>query len=89
MLFSGARPRGPAGIAAVFEGFPPERVILWAPARGFGAGSGGLAFTVGDAVSGLRSAAPGVGAHNKYLTVWRQEPDGQWRYLFDLGSSRP
>lgn len=89
MMFSGEEPRGPVQIAAAFDGYPADRVILWEPKRDFGAGSGGLAFTVGDAVSGFRDPAAGAGTHSKYLTVWRQEPDGRWLYLFDLGSSRP
>jgi len=91
MLVGGdAFPRGPQQIGAAFEGYSPDRVIWWRPWRNVGAGSGGLAFTVGHATSGPRpgkTAGPTIG--QKYFTVWRQEPDGRWLYIFDLGTSRP
>lgn len=82
-------PRGPEGMAAAFATYSPDRVITWRPMRGFGAGSGGLAFTVGHSVSGPRPGKTGPAIAQKYFTVWRQEPDGQWLFIFDLGSSRP
>ena len=82
-------PRGPKEIAAGFDGYPAERVLTWGPMRSFGAGTGGLAFTVGHAVSGPRPGRTGPSNTQKYFTVWRQEPDGRWLYIFDLGSSRP
>jgi ketosteroid isomerase-like protein len=82
-------PRGPQGISAAFEGYSPDRVIWWRPSRAFGAGTGGLAFTVGNSTSGPRAGKSGPTIANKYFTVWRQEPDGRWLYIFDLGSSRP
>ena len=82
-------PRGQKGIAAAFEGYPADRVITWGPMRSFGMGTGGLAFTVGHAVSGPRAGKPGTPNAQKYFTVWRQEPDGRWLYIFDLGTSRP
>jgi hypothetical protein len=27
--------------------------------------------------------------HGKFFTIWRQEPGGQWRWVFDLGAVRP
>jgi ketosteroid isomerase-like protein len=81
-------PRGPVAIAAVFEGFPAARVLRWAPMRPFGAGSGGLAYTVGHGVTAPRQGA-GPESHSAYLTVWRQEADGRWRYVLDLGTPRP
>jgi hypothetical protein len=24
-----------------------------------------------------------------FLTIWRENPDGSWSYIFDLGSPRP
>jgi ketosteroid isomerase-like protein len=82
-------PRGPQQITAAFDGFPATRLISWMPMRDVGYGSGGLAFTMGHASSGPRKGSAGPTNYNKYMTVWRQEPDGRWLYIFDLGSSRP
>jgi ketosteroid isomerase-like protein len=82
-------PRGPQEIASAFEGFPATRVISWMPMWTAGYASGGLAFTVGHASSGPRAGSTGSMNYNKYLTVWRQEPDGRWLYIFDLGTGRP
>jgi ketosteroid isomerase-like protein len=90
MLVGGDQfPRGPQGISAAFEGYSPDRVIWWRPSREFGAGTGGLAFTVGISTSGPRTGKSGPTIGQKYFSVWRQEPDGRWLYIFDLGSSRP
>ncbi|MEO8193283.1 MAG: hypothetical protein ABI681_05495 [Gemmatimonadales bacterium] len=90
MLISGdAFPRGPVAIGAVFAEYSPDRVITWRPMRAFGAGSGGLAFTVGHSVSGPRPGKTGPAIPGKYFSIWRQEPDGRWLYVFDLGSPRP
>ena len=82
-------PRGPEVIAAAFKDYSPDRVIWWRPSREFGAGTGGLAFTVGVSTSGPRAGKTGPTIGQKYFSVWRQEPDGRWLYIFDLGSSRP
>ena len=82
-------PRGKAGVEKAFEGFPAaDRVITWRPLRSFGAGSGGLAFTVGHSVSGPRPGKAGQSVNQKYMSVWRQESDGRWLYIFDLGTPR-
>lgn len=83
----GARPvpaRGPAEIAAVFAGGPPS-TYAWAPVRTLGAATGGLGFTIGESTI----TQNGQANRGKYLTVWRLEPDGRWKYVFDLGSPRP
>jgi ketosteroid isomerase-like protein len=77
--------RGPEDIAAAFASFPPSGKFSWAPVRSLGAAGGGLAFTVGEAVI----TTNGKRANTKYLTIWRQESDGRWMYIFDLGSDRP
>ena len=81
--------RGPAGMTAGFEGYSPDRFLDWRPMRGVGAGSGGLAFTVGHATNGPRAGKTGPTSGSKYITVWRQEPDGRWLWIFDLGTNRP
>lgn len=89
LIGGGVFPRGPGKIADAFKGYSPDRVISWMPMRDVGAGSGGLAFTVGHATSGPRAGKTGPTNPSKYFTVWRQEPDGRWRYIFDLGTPRP
>jgi ketosteroid isomerase-like protein len=79
---------GLTGIAAAFDGFPADQIIKWDPMRSFGAGSGGLAYTVGHSTNGARGDKAEPAQFNKYMTVWRQNPDGRWVYIFDLGSSR-
>jgi ketosteroid isomerase-like protein len=88
MLGGSKFPHGLAGIAAAFDGFPADQIITWDPMRSLGAGSGGLAYTVGHSVSGPRPGKSGVAELNKYMTIWRQNPDGRWVYIFDLGTSR-
>ncbi len=86
MLGTLPKPRqGPAAIGGAFKGFPKDGVFQWSPVRTLGAAGGGLAFTSGEAfnvVGGKRS-------NTKYITVWRLEPDGEWRFIFDSGSDRP
>jgi ketosteroid isomerase-like protein len=81
-------PHGLKEIAAAFDGFPADQILKWDPMRTFGAGSGGLAYTVGHSTNGPRAANGPPGQLSKYMTVWRQNPDGRWVYIFDLGSSR-
>jgi ketosteroid isomerase-like protein len=89
VMLGGAKfPHGLTGIAAAFDGFPADQIITWDPMRSFGAGSGGLAYTVGHSVNGPRPGKAGEAQLNKYMTIWRQNPDGRWVYIFDLGTSR-
>jgi ketosteroid isomerase-like protein len=50
------------------------------------AATGDLGYTVGIAV---RRGADGRVGYTKYLTVWRRQPDGEWRWVVDGGSPRP
>jgi len=87
-LLLGAAPKprkGPAEIGAAFATFPSTGKFSWAPVRSYGYASGGLGFTAGEAVI----QQDGTTSRSKYITVWRLEPDGSWKYIFDLGSARP
>jgi len=79
---------GPEAIRAAFAGGPPTS-YRWAPVDGEGAASGELGWTVGTArVEATVDGKPRVN-HTKYLTVWKRQPDGSWRWVFDGGNGSP
>lgn len=90
-------PGGPGGLfgqEAIKVGYAPftlEQVDLrWEPKLGAAASSGDMAYTVGRAVSVSRGqdGKPET-RYVKYLSVWRRQPDGQWRYVADSGNGNP
>jgi ketosteroid isomerase-like protein len=47
--------------------------------------SGSLGYMRGT----VELSGPGVSTVARYVTVWRQEPDGQWRLVFDISCNQP
>jgi ketosteroid isomerase-like protein len=80
--------RGPAQAKQAFASFPADGRFEWAPIDSLSTASrdGSLGFTVGEA---RVAATPADVSYSKYLTVWRREPDGRYRFIFDIGSDRP
>jgi ketosteroid isomerase-like protein len=74
---------GPEAIGAAFSG---GGTLEWGPVAGGMADSGDLGYTVGTAVQ--RGANGRVG-YSKYLTIWRRQPNGEWRWVVDGGNPRP
>jgi ketosteroid isomerase-like protein len=81
------------GPRAISESFGPpggSGALVWHPVAGEIAKSGDLGFTVGNAVfTGQRDDGGQVVRYSKYLTVWKKQRDGTWRYVVDGGSARP
>ncbi len=86
----GELPIGPAAVAAGFADWPAGAALEWAPVYGFAAASGDLGFTVGESTF-RRPTAGGqpVERPSKYLSLWRRQPGGEWRYVADGGNARP
>jgi ketosteroid isomerase-like protein len=82
---------GPAAIRDSFGPSNGKSTLVWHPVEGEMAGSGDLGFTVGNAVftDALDAAAQPLVRYSKYLTVWKRQRDGTWKYVVDGGSSRP
>jgi hypothetical protein len=76
---------GPEVIGQEFTGGPND-VVSWEPRFVDVAARGDLGFTVGDAAFELEGIPP---FYTKYLTVWRRMNDREWRFVADLGNSRP
>jgi ketosteroid isomerase-like protein len=81
---------GPAAITQSFGAQVQGNALVWHPVHGEVAGSGDLGFTVGNAVfTGQRENGAPIVGYSKYLTVWKRQRDGHWRYVVDGGSARP
>ncbi|HJU66289.1 MAG TPA: DUF4440 domain-containing protein [Gemmatimonadaceae bacterium] len=77
---------GPGAIGAAFT-FPEGDVLSWTPLFSDAAASGDLGFTVGDGT--YHSAQLDQNFYSKYLTIWERQNTGEWRWVADLGNSRP
>ena len=56
-------------------------VLRWAPIAS--GKHGGLGYTVGKATFSGKTKADGW--RSTYVTIWKQQPDGGWKVLFDTG----
>ena len=74
---------GRDAIGATFTDFPADAVLEWAPVSADVAASGDLGCTVGEATIAARHS------YSKYLTVWKRQADGAWKFVADGGNARP
>ncbi len=75
------------GPEAIGAGFESKDEWSWVPVAAGAAGSGDLAWTVGESRVGSRAANRWY--WGKYLSVWKRQPDGSWLYVTDGGTARP
>jgi len=68
----------------------PAGSLLWTPVAADIAKSGDLGYTWGtyalhstDADGKLRVS------HGKYITVWKKQPDGSWKFVMDIANPGP
>jgi len=74
---------GREAIGAAFDGFPSGAVLAWWPVAAVIAESGDLGCTVGEAtIESLKQ-------YSKYLTIWKRQRDGSWKFVADGGNARP
>jgi ketosteroid isomerase-like protein len=72
---------GPAAIEARMLESPAAKAKWeWHPVYSEGSASGDLGFTIGEATIGEYKS--------KYLTIWRRQSDGSFRYIVDGGNGR-
>ena len=81
---------GPEAITASFGPASGNSSFSWQPVYAEVAAGGDLGFTVGNAVVAAdRGDGEAVMRYSKYLTVWKRQRDGEWKYVVDGGSARP
>lgn len=81
---------GPQAISESFGPSDRSGALVWHPVVGEVSSAGDLGYTAGTAVyTGRREDGGQVVRYSKYLTVWKKQRDGSWRYVVDGGSARP
>jgi ketosteroid isomerase-like protein len=82
-----ARSEITCGRELVAQGVAPlgPGALIWAPRVADAAPSGDLAFTSGDAIIHIGKDT----SYSNYLTVWKRQADGKWRFVADGGNSAP
>lgn len=68
----------------------PAGALSWSPVAGEISRSGDLGYTWGTYQFRVREGdAPTAVRHGKYVTIWKKQPDGSWKYVLDTGNSSP
>ncbi len=80
---------GPKAVREAYEA-GGETSLTWNPVYAAVAGSRDLGFTIGEYISTGRGASgAAVQRLGKYLTVWKKQKDGSWRYVVEGGNASP
>jgi ketosteroid isomerase-like protein len=69
---------------------PKEYQLTWTPTDAMMGPSGDIGYTWGH-FEGHSKDANGnpVTSSGRYITIWRKQPDGQWKVVLDAGSNEP
>ena len=80
------------GREAIFQAmsdFPPGE-LRWQPVGADLARSGELGYTWGTYEFHPKDAGgPTETRHGKYVTIWKRQPDGSWKFVVDTGNASP
>ena len=67
-----------------------DRTIAWEPEEAFASSSGDFGYTWGYATfTRVDDAGETITNHGKYVTIWRRQQNGEWKWIADLGNSAP
>lgn len=79
---------GRASLIHSFEGVPPEDFVLtWEPIKVDVAGD--LGYTFGNWTRRSKVAPADTAYYGNYISIWKRQTDGKWKFVFDSGNSTP
>ena len=90
-LGNGAAPKiGKVAIANSAKWSPKDYQLTWTPTDAMMGPSGDMGYTWGH-YEGRSKDSHGnpVLTSGRYITMWRKEPDGNWKVVLDAGSNEP
>ncbi len=82
---------GKASLADHFKNFKPNSFTLtWEPLKGEVASSGDLGYTFGNwSLQTKTNSGKDTIMYGNYMSVWRKEGNGDWKFVLDGGNSTP
>lgn len=91
LLLNGSEPiSGSDKIRAYYAQASPSTHLTWKPTNADIAASGDLGYTFGTyLLTGTDAVGKPVMRYGKYLTIWKKQLDGSWKFVVDMGNSSP
>lgn len=81
---------GPRAIDEFLSSRGAESSLSWHPVFAAVAGSRDLGYTIGEYTStGTGPSGAAVQRFGKYLTVWKRQSNGEWKFVVDGGNGSP
>jgi ketosteroid isomerase-like protein len=80
------------GREAILSLFPPTATgrLSWEPYFAAAGEGGNLGYTLGRyTYTASDASGEGQTSHGYYVTIWRRQEDGSWKYVFDSGVQAP
>lgn len=82
--------KGIDALADWTSGWSKERSITWEPEEAFISASEDFGYTWGYATfAGKDENGEPTENYGKYVTIWRRQSNGEWKWIADLGNSAP
>ncbi|MHB8579352.1 MAG: YybH family protein [Ignavibacteriaceae bacterium] len=64
--------------------------LQWEPTKAEVSPDGKLGFTIGDWIySSIDKTGHQIKQYGNYITIWKKQSNGQWKYIADGGNSTP
>ncbi len=91
MFPDGAQPyQGRDTLIERYATWPASADMTWTPAGGMASEAGDFGFTWGRYIFTAVGASGGETVeHGKYLSVWRKDKNGEWKFVADIGNVNP
>ncbi len=80
---------GKESLMRSFEGAPARDFVLtWTPLKADA--SGDLGYTFGNWERKFKTpSGSDTTVYGNYVSIWKRQPDGSWKYVFDSGNGTP
>lgn len=79
---------GQNAIGDLWANTPDGAQLVWTPDFADIAASGDLGYTIGHwTYSVTDSSGETQSSKGRYVTIWKKQDDGNWKYVFDTGTS--